>query len=121
MFNTPFAMPEYQLNENGRYTYPGSGLTYTDHATDLANANGGNWNQANVQGALTRDVLGYQNGQVMYGLNTGFNGLADQMSQGFNDTADQLQYGGVYGTSQNRTYSPQSQNWGGNPFMVGSF
>lgn len=127
MFNTPFEMTPYQLNDNGRYSYPGSGITYTDHATPLAQANGGNWNQANVQGALTRDVLGFQNGQVMYGMNEGFNGLGTQMSGGFNDLADKLDYGGVYGNSQNRTYSPQSRNgygtgWGGsNPFMIGSF
>jgi hypothetical protein len=121
MFNTPFAMPDYTQNSNGRYMYPGSNVEYVDHATELANKNGGNWNTPNVQGMLTRDTQAFGNGQIMYGMNTGFNGLADQMSQGFNDTADQMQYGGVYGTSQNRTYSPQSQNWGGNPFMVGSF
>lgn len=68
-------------------------------------------------GALTREMMG-----------NGFTSLSDNIGDGFGQMQDQMQYGGVYGQSQNRNYSPQSGNWGGsagfggsNPFMIGSF
>lgn len=121
MFNTPFAMPGMNQNQQGGFEYQGANLPYVDNASQFQG------DPTKYQGNLTRDVLRYQNGQVMHGMNTGFNGIGDQMSTGFNDLADQMQYGGVYGNSQNRVYSPQSKNgygggWGSsNPFMIGSF
>lgn len=125
-FSTPFVMPKPQLQDNGAYVYPDSGnVQYVDNAAELGSKHG--WADPRTQGMLTRDVLRFQNGQLMHGMGLGFDGLGNQMATGFNDLADTMQYGGVYGNSQNRVYSPQSKNgygagWGGsNPFMVGSF
>lgn len=121
-FNTPFSMPELLLNENNRYEYADANIPWNDNYTAKAQQFG--WNSPSAQGNLTRDMFGYQNAQTLHGLNTGFNGLGEQVATGFNDVADKMDYGGVWGQSQNRTYSPQSGNYmngQSNPFMIGSF
>lgn len=121
MFNSPFQMPNPTMTPGGAYEYANSGVQYVDNASQHQG------DPTKYQGNLTRDVLRYQNGQLMHGMGLGFNGIGNQLSTGFNDLADQMQYGGVYGSSQNRVYSPQSKNgygggWGSsNPFMIGSF
>src|SRR5690606_21563741 len=117
---TPFVMPKPVMNENGGFEYPDANIPYVDNATEKGNQFG--WGDPRTQGNLTRDVLRYQNGQLMHGMGLGFDGLGNQMATGFNDLTEQMQYGGIYGNSQNRVYSPQSKNgygagWGGsNPF-----
>lgn len=123
-FNTPFAMPNMSQNAQGGWGYAGANVPYVDNATAVADKQG--WNSSAAQGNLTRDTMRYGNGQIMHGMNTGFNGLGDQISDGFGSMADQAQYGGVYGNTQNRNFSPQSGNWGqgfggSNPFMISSF
>ncbi len=117
-FNTPFQMPTLNQNANGAYRPEGSQIGYVDNATALGNQFG--WNDPRTQGMQTRDVLRYQNGLTLGNMNTGFNGLGGQMSEGFNGLKDTLDYGGIFGQTQNRRYSPTSGN-NGTPFQTGSF
>lgn len=113
-----FQMPNMNQNEQGGWGYEGANLPYKDNATELGNKFG--WADPRTQGMQTRDVVRYGNGQIMHGMNTGFNGLGSQIEDGFTNFSANGG-GNTYGSGP-RNYSPQSGNWGGsNPFMIGSF
>lgn len=78
-------------------------------------------------GAETNRTVKYDGGLTREMLGNGFTSLTDNIGDGFGQIMDQAQYGGIYGQSQNRNYSPQSGNWGqsgfagSNPFMINTY
>lgn len=114
---TPFSMPTLNKNPMGGYEPQGHSIQWQDNATKLMG------NPEAYQGQLGRDLARFNNGVQLEHMNKGFNGLGTALADGFNGMADAGQYGGIYGNSQNRNYSPQSGNWGAggfNPFSIGS-